>query len=66
MISADLECLESDLNEAGAKLKKLKALENRGTFHEFIEDLIHDFEVSVFFFSLLLFSKFVKFIIYSN
>lgn len=50
VINADLECLESDLIEADDKLRELKTIKHRGTFHEFVEDLIQDLEVSDIFF----------------
>lgn len=63
MVNADLECLESDLIAADEKLTKLKALKNRGTFQEFVEDLIQDFEVSGIFFGYFFLQIFVKFIL---
>jgi hypothetical protein len=48
VINADLECLESDLIKANDKLIQLKALNNMGVFQDFVDELIQEFEVSLF------------------
>ncbi len=48
VINADLEGLESDLIKANDKLIQLKALNNMGVFQDFVDELIQEFEVSLF------------------